>query len=252
MMNLAPLNMEARPIADQAAQVYLKHTEPFFIGLLAYGDALKGRFLPGCSELLFKLYLEQTAFSEHGHLPFELCEYIQRELSVIHSVPYRYIHCSVVSNVDPAPGPVGGSYHLMAGRVPVEEATNKALHEAAEEALKGLVPVPVSMANGLLEPGGGGLEYQLRELCSRTWSMLFHLLTLLQKDGIRVYSLSKSEALEMLPADSEFKQSIHSFMTALRACPPGRATPDKALNAITQGVRFLRSVRSWRDGEKAS
>ena len=69
MVDVSGLTPEARPIVKEVAAVYLKHTTPWFIGLIVHGSAVKGGFIPGCSDIDFQLYLEDSAFSWHGQLP---------------------------------------------------------------------------------------------------------------------------------------------------------------------------------------
>ena len=64
--HLAPA---AQRIASRAAVVYLEHTQPWFIGLLAHGSAYKGGYIPGCSDIDFQLYLDPVAFTSAGTLP---------------------------------------------------------------------------------------------------------------------------------------------------------------------------------------
>lgn len=61
--DVSALVPEARPIAHAAAGVYLRHAEPWFVGLLAHGSALKGGFIPDCSDIDFQLYLDPAVFT---------------------------------------------------------------------------------------------------------------------------------------------------------------------------------------------
>jgi len=56
-VNVPGLTPEAKPIVQEAAAVYLKHTDPWFVGLVVYGSAVKGGFIPGCSDIDLQLYL---------------------------------------------------------------------------------------------------------------------------------------------------------------------------------------------------
>jgi hypothetical protein len=62
MLNLSPLTPEARPIVEAAAAIYLRHFQPWFVGLVVHGSALKGGFLPGCSDIDLLLFLDRQAF----------------------------------------------------------------------------------------------------------------------------------------------------------------------------------------------
>ncbi|MEO7003466.1 MAG: hypothetical protein ABI068_16690 [Ktedonobacterales bacterium] len=51
VIDVSRLMVEAQPIARAAAEVYLRHTTPWFVGLVAHGSALKGGFIAGCSDV---------------------------------------------------------------------------------------------------------------------------------------------------------------------------------------------------------
>ena len=73
MLNLSPLTPEARPIVEAAAAIYLRHLQPWFVGLVVHGSALKGGFLPGCSDVDLLLFLDQQAFASPVGLPALSC-----------------------------------------------------------------------------------------------------------------------------------------------------------------------------------
>jgi hypothetical protein len=93
MIDVASLVPEAREIVRASAQIYFEHTRPWFVGLLIHGSALKGGFIPGCSDIDFKLYLHDGAFQANGDLRFDLSLAIQRDLSRIDPAPFQYIQC---------------------------------------------------------------------------------------------------------------------------------------------------------------
>ncbi len=64
---------EARPIVQEAAAVYLKYTQPWFVGLIAHGSAVKGGFIPGCSDIDFQLYLTQMLTPKLDNCRYQLC-----------------------------------------------------------------------------------------------------------------------------------------------------------------------------------
>src|SRR5262245_36553510 len=121
MVDLLGLTREARPIVESAAAIYIRHTRPWFVGLIAHGSAVKGGFIPGCSDIDLQLYLDQAAFGEGGQLPIELCFAIHRDLSQIDPAPFQYIQCYALTArlPDGYVGPIPGAYHLIAGALPV-------------------------------------------------------------------------------------------------------------------------------------
>ena len=192
--NLMP---EARPIVREVATVYLEHTEPWFIGLIVHGSAVKGGVIPGCSDIDFQLYLEDSAFTSQGQLPLGLGLSIYRDLSSINLAPFRYVQCATLPSRLPGGfvGPVPGAYHLVAGRLPVAEATAQQLRESARGALVELNPVPTFVMGRLLGHGGVRMARSIRLLCTKVWPVLYQVLTLQQDDVIRVWCLSKEEAI---------------------------------------------------------
>ena len=65
-LNLSGVQPVARPIVEAASTVYLRHVRPWLIGLMIHGSALKGGFIPGCSDIDLRLYLEDAAFTARG------------------------------------------------------------------------------------------------------------------------------------------------------------------------------------------
>ncbi len=55
------LAADAQPIVQRAAAVHLRHTVPWFVGLIAHGSAVRGGFIPGCSDSDLQLYLDDAA-----------------------------------------------------------------------------------------------------------------------------------------------------------------------------------------------
>ena len=136
-LDLSGLVPEARPIARRVAKVYLRHTEPWFIGLIAHGSAVKGGVIPNCSDIDFQLYLHDAAFSWRGQLPIELGYAIRRDLEGIDLEPFRYVQCYARRPVPRSDlvGPIPGAYHLIAGELPVPEAKAQDLRQKAQHLL---------------------------------------------------------------------------------------------------------------------
>ena len=157
---------EARAIAQQVSEVYLKHTAPWFTGLIVHGSAAKGGVIPNCSDIDFQLYLRDEAFSWRGQIPLELGYAIRRDLEGIRLWPFRYVQCYVRrERLEPGwVGPIPGTYHLVAGRLPVPEATADDLRRSARRALDELDATPDFIMGKLLGPGGVRLERSIRML----------------------------------------------------------------------------------------
>ncbi len=249
MPDTSGLVPEAMPIVRQVASVYWKHTAPWFIGLIVHGSAVKGGVIPNCSDIDFQLYLHDTAFSSRGQLPLELGFAIRRDLDGIRLWPFRYVQC-YARRSQPEPGlvgPIPGAYHLVAGRLPVPEATADDLRRSARQALDELDTTPDFIMGKLLGPGGVRLERSLRLLCTKVWPVLYQVLTLENpgKDPIALWGLAKEEAIECLPHDGPLHHAIGAFHRAVRAYYPEEDSLDKALALIQTGLAFLQSGADW-------
>ncbi len=244
-MNLDPLVPEARPVVEKAASVYIHHTRHDFVGLIVHGSALKGGFIPGCSDIDLQLYVMPDAFVG-GHLPFELTVAIHRDLAHIDPAPFRYIQCYAFSTAMPPGwvGPVPGAYHVVAGRLPVPEATAEELHANARRSLAALETVPVYLRDNLLEQGERRLARLVRLICTGVWPALFQLLIVRGADPVATWSLTKQQAIDATFADTPPGAAIRAFYEALHEYYPAEDSVDSALDVLIRGVAFLRAAKA--------
>jgi hypothetical protein len=248
-IDVSPLIPEAKPITEKAAAVYLKHTAPWFIGLLVHGSALKGGIVPGCSDVDLQLYLQTAAFTPQKHLPLELAFAIHRDIARIDPAPFRYIQCYPLSSELPEGfvGPVPGAYHVVAGELPVPEATADQLRAASKKALAELDPSPEFIIGCLIGPGGVRLARRIRLLCTKVWPVLYQVLTLQAEDAIEVWGLPKPEAVERLPGSTPLGWAIRGFYRAVRAYYPTEDSVEGAFTVIENGFAFLEAAKAWWD-----
>lgn len=251
MINTSGLVPEAKPIVREVAAVYQKYTAPWFIGLIVHGSAVKGGIIPGCSDIDFQLFLEKSAFSAQGHLPLVLGFSIRRDLEKISLPPFRYVQCYAPSSElqDGLTGPIPGTYHLIAGRLPIPEATAQQLYELAKKALAELHPAPTFMMGKLLGHGGVRLSRNIRYLCTVVWPTLYQVLTLQQDDVINVWGLPKKEAIARLPEDTVLGQTIRAFYQAVKTYYPTESSLEGAFSVIESGFAFLTAAKQWWDAE---
>ncbi len=244
-MNVDPLVPEARAIVEKAASVYIHHTQRSFVGLIVHGSALKGGFIPGCSDIDMQLYVTREAFVE-GHLPLEQTVAIHRDLARIDLTPFRYIQCYAFSTRMPSGwlGPVPGAYHVIAGRLPIPEASADELFEGARSSLENLHVLSPYLWDNLLEHGGGRLARLARLICTDVWPALFQLLIVRGMDPIAAWCLTKQQALDALPASGEAGAAIRAFYDALLSYYPAEDSVDDALNVLIRGVAFLRAAKA--------
>jgi hypothetical protein len=245
LINLTNLTEEAKPIVRQVAEVYIKHTDDHFIGLIVHGSAMKGGFIVGSSDIDFHLYLNESVFNENGQLPLSLALNIHRDLAKINPYPFSYIQCDALTSELPIGyvGPVPGAYHIVAGYLPIEEATNKQLKESAINALNKLSPEPKYLKN-LLDHGKERLTRIIRLLCTQVSPTLYQVASLEQKDAVKVWQLPKNEAIKLLP-DQEMKVYIERFYENVKKYYPDETSVENALKLIENGVAFFRAVEFW-------
>jgi hypothetical protein len=92
----------------------------------------------------------------------------------------------------------------------------------------------------LLEHGSGKLERLVRFLCTDLWPTLYHLLSLQEQDGLRVWKLPKPAALALLRQESQLAQTAHTFYQALHL------VRKKARSALLAVPGLLRT-HPWND-----
>jgi hypothetical protein len=256
MVDLSGLTAEAQPIVQRVAGVYLKHTAPWFVGLIVHGSAVKGGIIPGCSDIDFQLYLEDPAFTWQGQLPLELGFAVRRDLEGIPIWPFRYVQCYAHTSKLPENmvGPIPGAYHLVAGRLPVREATAQDLRASARKDLAELNPAPTFLLGFLLGPGGVRMERRIRLLCTKVWPVLYQVLTLQgrEEDAIGVWCLTKAQAIERLPRGSALQETIQRFYGAVWDYYPAEDSLENALAVIESGVAFLEAASAWWEGASSS
>lgn len=159
-LDLSGVIPEARPIVQAAVDVYLRHTHEWFVGLIAHGSTVKGSFIPGCSDIDLQLYLEPSAFTGDGYLPLALTLAIHYDLATINPAPFAYIQCYAHPCRLPAGqvGPIPGTYAILAGRLPIPEATAADLTRGAHDTLAAINPFLNKLTASLLEHGDGRFE----------------------------------------------------------------------------------------------
>jgi len=75
-------------------------------------------------------------------------------------------------------GPIPGAYPILAGRLPVAEATRNQLQESARKRIATLNPLPKYIVDSLLESGKGRLSWNIRWLCTDVWPTVYQALIL--------------------------------------------------------------------------
>ncbi|HYM16564.1 MAG TPA: hypothetical protein VEZ14_13490 [Dehalococcoidia bacterium] len=252
MIDVSGLVPEAQPIAERAAIVYIHHAGRDFRGLIAHGSAVKGGVIPNCSDIDLQLYLDGRAFDAAGHLPLDRQIALHRDLARIDPAPFHYIQCYAIGTRlrDGWTGPIPGAYRILAGHLPIPEATEEQLRRSAAVRLAALDPWPAYLKDSLLDHGRGRLERNVRLLCTEVWPALYELLILGGEDAIPTWNLTKQAAMARLPADSPAATAIRGFHAAVCAYFADVTSIADALDAITHGIAFLTAAKQAvaRDG----
>ncbi len=247
-LDISRVVLVARPIVEAAATVYLRHTEPWLLGLLMHGSALKGGFIPGCSDIDLQIYLKPEAFTAYGQLPLAICSAIQRDLAGIDPQPFQYIQGYALPPT-PRPGyvgPIPGAYHMLIGQLPIPEASEEDLQSSAT---KGLATIDGRIAyycQGLLDHGSGKLARLVRFMCTDLWPTLCHILTIQEQNGLHVWSLPKPAVMALLPQQSQLAQTVHAFYQALHVYYPQENSAEDAIRVIETGIAFFEAANVWR------
>lgn len=246
-IDVAGLVPEAREIVAHVAESYRRHTFPWFIGLLAHGSSVKGGFIPGCSDVDLHLFLEDEAFSWHDQLPLDIAFQIRTDLLRLDPSPFRYVQCYPQSTRVPKGwlGPIPGAYHMVAGELPIPEATATDLLDSAAAALTALHPNPRLVVNSLLGRGGGRFPRNIRLLCTEVWPVVYQVLTLASSDPVSVWSLTKTEAVRQLPSKAGLTARAEEFLDALNSYYPNEESLTDAHALIDNGIAFLEEVQIW-------
>jgi hypothetical protein len=246
-IDLTPIVADAQPIVRATTLVYLQHLSPWCIGIIIHGSALKGGYIPGCSDIDFQVYLEPEAFQDNSELPLDLAIALHRDLARIDSTPFQYIQGYALppQKRTGMTGLIPGAYHIITGRLPVPEATEEELQIAARQALENLDIANLFHPQVLLQHGAWKLAQQVRWLCTDVWPMLYHVLTIQQGQGIAMWRLPKQDAMKLLAQESNVAQTLHTFYQTICTYYPTETSTEDALKAIQSGLVFLQSVKSW-------
>ncbi|HZU13961.1 MAG TPA: hypothetical protein VFB58_14060 [Chloroflexota bacterium] len=233
--DLSPLVPEARRPAGEAAAVYLRQTRPWLAALVVHGSALKGGFIPGCSDIDFQLWLREGAWNE-GVLRLPPALAIQRDLAAVDVGPFQYIQ-GHARRAGRDIGPIPGTYHVLSGALPVPEATLEVVLDRCRSVLTHRHDY---LASDLLDHGGGRLERTTRFVCTDVWPVLFSRLCLLEND-LAVWRLTKAEMIARLP--EPLRAEADRFHALVWAHYTGERTPDTALAVIAQGAEVIAAAR---------
>jgi hypothetical protein len=244
-IDVAPLIPEARAPARNAAMAYIRHLHPWFIGLVLHGSALKGGVIPGSSDIDFQLYLSDEAFDAAGQLSLQQALAIHRDLARIDLGPFISIQCVPLPSRLPEgwTAPIAGAYHVIAGSLPLAEATSDEVRANSRTRLDSLTVPPFNIGNNLLDWSDRVASRMLRLLGTDVWPTLYAMFSVQDDDPLAVWRLPKTEVIERVPAARPEGREIRLFYQHLWAMGTEGRSLDRTLAAIATGVRFLGEVR---------
>ncbi|NOU74244.1 hypothetical protein GC098_23080 [Paenibacillus sp. LMG 31458] len=225
--------------------IVLKHINSSFRGLIVQGSAIKGGVIPGSSDIDYVLYVDDTGLNEFGTIAAETCINLHKALSDIDVYPFRYIQFSVISSkTNKFLPPIPGSYLLLAGQLLELEATNDQIFHDAVASLDILKPEVAFNPHQLLDHGEDRIERCARLMCTVVWPVVFQFLTVIHRDGIRIWNLKKHEAVSLLANEPGVGSMAESFLRSVESYYPQEQSPEKALRLIEDGFAILNSVKS--------
>ncbi len=244
-IDVSGLVSDARELMLEVSRSYIEHTSQWFIGLMAHGSVVKGGFIPGCSDVDLHLYLEDDAFRTPNHLLLGVAFRIRGDLLKLDPAPFRYVQCYPQSReLRPGwVGPIPGAYHLIAGELPVPEATATDLVESADAALSSLNPSPMRIVQSLLGRGAGRFSRNLRLLCTEVWPTVYQVLIVSGADPVATWSLPKKEAVPALPDD--LRGHAQLFLDGLMRYYPGEQDIQLAQELVESGHAVLAGAKEW-------
>ena len=196
--------------------------------------------------LILLVFLDKQAFCDPHRVACPALFCLHRDLSQLDPTPFRLVQCRAFATLPEGhTGLVPGAYHLLAGRMPVAEATREELVLSARQAFQQLIPVPPKLVGSLLEHGKGHLAWQVRWLCTGVWPTLSQLLVLQGHDPFEVWRLPKPEAIALLPATSPAAGAIRAFLQAARSYYPTEQSTEDGLQVIATGMAFMQAAHGW-------
>jgi len=243
MFSLQNIVGEARPIIEQAANVYYKHTKNQLVGMIIHGSVMTGDFIPGCSDIDIKLLMNDTNL--------ELRKYydIHTELAKIDVTPFRYIQCDIVGKTlsENYAGFVRGTYQVIYGENFIPEMSPDQLRENSIKSISSLDVSPKFAYESLLDHGGNRLSKNVRLMITKIWPILRNCLIIEGNDPIHVWRLSKIDAINKL-RDIHLKSMLERFYNSIYHYYPDEKEIDCALNILRLGMEILATIKIYCEG----
>lgn len=243
MFSLQNIEGEAKPIIEQAANVYYKHTKNQLIGIIIHGSVITGDFIPGCSDIDIKLLMNVTNL--------DLGKYydIHKELAKIDVTPFRYIQCDIIGKSLPEnyAGFVSGTYEVIYGENFIPDMPPEQIRENSIKSIRSIDVFPRFAYESLLDHGGNRLSQNTRLMITKIWPTLKNCLIIEGNDPIRVWRLSKVEAINEL-RNMDLKSMFERFLNSVYDYYPDEKEVDCALNILRLGMEILANIKIYCEG----
>ncbi|HEY7850952.1 MAG TPA: hypothetical protein VIC27_12855, partial [Ktedonobacterales bacterium] len=186
------------------------------MAVVAHGSAVKGGYIPGCSDVDLRLSVAPRLMSDAGAIPLARAAAIYRDLMAIPLAPFRYLQ-TYAHPKRLGPDFIPGAYWVVYGDRGVPLATAASLLASAHEALRRLDPAAheARISRELIEGRAGNLDRELRYLCTDVWPALFHVLCASGHDPLAMWRLSKDDAVALTDTETAPGEAIRTFLAAV-------------------------------------
>lgn len=260
-VNVAGVVPEARAIARRASTVYLEHLGRDLVTVVVHGSAVKGGYIPGCSDVDLRLYVATGGLDASGAIQLARAGRIYHDLRAIPLAPFRYLQAYAYEvGGENDQGFVPGAYCVVYGSQAVPLATAASLLDRAHDALRRLDPAAheARISRELIEGRAGNLDREIRYLCTDVWPVLNHVLCVSGRDPLVVWRLTKRDAVALSDSETALGKMIRGFLEAAtahyaRAGGENVTTGESGrvgtgLIALEAGLAFLRAASDWYHG----
>lgn len=243
MFSLQNIIGEAKPIIEQASNVYYKHTKNQLLGIIIHGSVITGDFIPGCSDIDIKLLMNVT------NLELEKYYNIHKELAKIDVAPFRYIQCDIIGKSlhENYKGFVNGTYEVIYGENFIPDITSEQLRENSIQSMRSIDAFPKFAYESLLDHGGNRLSQNVRLMITKIWPTLRNCLIIEGNDPIRVWRLSKADAINGL-RNMDLKSRFERFHNSVYDYYPNENEVESALSILRLGVEILANIKIYYKG----
>ncbi len=175
---------------------------------------------------------------------------MHEELTLVDPSPFRYLQAYAYPSGDSSGKTfILGTFHIIFGEGNVPLATADELMASAHRALRSLDAQSIAMRTSrkLLSHARreSGLHNELRLLYTDAWPTLYHVLSVRGGDPIRVWQLTKRQAVAELETEGEVQLTARTFYDIVTRHYAESEASRSALEAMQAGLAFLGAAARW-------